>query len=115
MRRNKHLTWLMESGQISKAAAIIESEDPRRAILLYLKARRPGRAARLLLGLDELVTDESLVNDVVAALKASELMELAGEIYERIGNYHAAIAAYGQSNIYARALELGMVFLFLSN
>ncbi|XP_011499324.1 PREDICTED: intraflagellar transport protein osm-1 [Ceratosolen solmsi marchali] len=104
--RDKHLGWLMESGQMAKAASIIEAEDSRRAVKLYLKARRPGRAARLLLSQDELTDDDKLVTDVVTALKATDLMELAGEIYERIGDHHAAIVAYSQSNIYARALEL---------
>ena len=98
----------MESGQTAKAASIIESENPRRALKLYLEAKRPGRAARLLLSQDELLADEKLVADIVRALRASDLAELAGEIYERTGDYHAAIEAYGQAGVFGRALELGI-------
>lgn len=101
------MAWLMDSGQKAKAASLIESNNPRRAIKLYLEAKRPGRAARLLLSQDELITDEKLVGDIVRALRAQELLELAGEIYERTGDFHAAIDAYGQSGVFVRALELG--------
>lgn len=92
---------------MAKAASIIESEDPRKAIQLYLKAYRPGRAARLILSQDELVNDETIVTEVVRALEASELTELIAEIHERIGDHHAAIKAYAKAGIFARALELG--------
>ncbi|OXU27721.1 hypothetical protein TSAR_004638 [Trichomalopsis sarcophagae] len=103
---DKHMAWLMDTGQKAKAASLIESNNPRKAIKLYLEAKRPGRAARLVLSQDELITDEKLVGDIVRALRAQELMELAGEIYERTGDFHAAIEAYGQSGVFVRALEL---------
>ena len=105
----------MDSGQIAKAASIIESDNPRRAVKLYLEARRPGRAARVVLGQNELVVDEKLVADVLRALRQTNLMELAGEIHERTGDYLAAIEAYGKAGIFARALDLGesLYFYFL--
>lgn len=97
----------MDTGQTAKAASIIESDEPRRACKLYLDARRPGRAARLLLNQDELVADEKLVAQVLRALRSADQLELAGEIYERTGDSKAAIEAYGKSGVFARALELG--------
>lgn len=97
----------MESGQVSKAASIIESDNPKKAIKLYLDAKRPARAARLLLSQDELESKENLVAEVLKALKATDLMELAGEINERTGNYHEAIRDYGKAGVFIRALELG--------
>lgn len=99
----------MDSGQIAKAASIIESDDPRRACKLYLQAKRPARAGRLLLVQDELISNEKLVTDIVKALKTSDLYELAGEIYERIGDSAAAIEAYAKSGAYARAVDLGSI------
>ncbi|XP_014206099.1 intraflagellar transport protein 172 homolog [Copidosoma floridanum] len=104
--RDKHLAWLMDTGQIAKAASIIESDNPRKAVKLYLEARRPGRAARLVLSQDELVGDEDVVAEVVRALNAAELAELAAEIHERTGDYHSAIESYAKAGIFARALEL---------
>ncbi|KAJ8664577.1 hypothetical protein QAD02_006239, partial [Eretmocerus hayati] len=104
--RDKHLSWLMDSGQTAKAASIIEPENPRRALKLYLDAKRPARAARLLLSQDELASDEKLVAELLRALKASELLELAAEVHERVGETHAAIENYAKAGIYARALEL---------
>lgn len=104
--RDKHLTWLLESGQAARAAIILESTNPRRAVKLYLDARRPGRAARLVLSNDELLEDESIVNEIVRVLKASDLMELAGELLERISDPLEAIKCYSQAGVFARALEL---------
>lgn len=104
--RDKHLAWLLDSGQTAKAAAVIESDNPRRAIKLYLEAHRAGRAARLMLSNNELLEDTSLVNEIIKALKSTYLMELAGEIFERTDDYPAAIKAYAQAGVFARALDL---------
>ncbi|XP_058794797.1 intraflagellar transport protein 172 homolog [Phymastichus coffea] len=104
--RDRHLAWLMDSGQVSKAASIIESDNPKRAIKLYLQAKRPARAARLLLSQDELASEENLVGEVLRALKAADLLELAGEINERTGMYLEAIRDYGKAGVFVRALEL---------
>lgn len=104
--RDKHLSWLLESGQMAKAAAIIEREDPRKAIKLYLEAYRPGRAARLLLRDDELLEDSALLNEIIRSLKNTDCMELAAEILEKTGDYKAAIDCYAQASSFAKALEL---------
>ncbi|XP_015595286.1 intraflagellar transport protein 172 homolog [Cephus cinctus] len=104
--KDKHLSWLLESGQAARAAAIIEPDNPRRAVKLYLEARRPGRAARLVLANNELLEDDSLVSDVIGILKAADLMELAGELLEKTSDATGAIKCYAQAGIFARALEL---------
>ncbi|XP_015430536.1 PREDICTED: intraflagellar transport protein 172 homolog [Dufourea novaeangliae] len=104
--RDRHLTWLLESGQSARAAAILEPTNPRRAVKLYLEARRPGRAARLVLADDELLEDKSIVNEIVKVLKATDLMELAGELLERTSEHLEAIQCYSQAGVFARALEL---------
>ncbi|KAL7308007.1 hypothetical protein TKK_0000095 [Trichogramma kaykai] len=104
--RDKHLAWLMDSGQTAKAAGIIEAEDPKRACKLYLQAKRPARAARLLMASDELLGNEKIVTEVVRALKAAELAELAGEIYEQTGDSASAIESYAKAGVYARAVDL---------
>ncbi|XP_076179801.1 intraflagellar transport protein Oseg2 [Ptiloglossa arizonensis] len=104
--RDRHLTWLLESGQTARAAAILEATNPRRAVKLYLEARRAGRAARLVLADDELLDDKSIVNEIVRVLRATDLMELAGELLEKTSEPLEAIKCYSQAGVFARALEL---------
>ncbi|XP_046738149.1 intraflagellar transport protein 172 homolog [Diprion similis] len=104
--RDNHFKWLLESGQAARAAAIIEPDNPRLAISLYLQAHRPGRAARLALANEDLIEDSSIVTDIISALKGADLMELAGEILEKSGEPSKAIKCYAQAGVFARALEL---------
>ncbi|XP_076397740.1 intraflagellar transport protein Oseg2 isoform X2 [Megachile rotundata] len=104
--RDRHLTWLLESGQAARAAAILENTNPRRAVKLYLDARRPGRAARLVLTDDELLKDRTIVNEIVRVLKMTDLMELAGELLEKTSEPQEAIKCYSQAGVFARAVEL---------
>lgn len=104
--RDNHLRWLLESRQGARAAAIIEPDNPRLAVTLYLEAHQPGKAARLLLANEELIEDGGIVGEVVAALKKADLMELAGEIFEKSGEPLNAIKFYSQAGAFARALEL---------
>lgn len=104
--RDKHLAWLLESGQAARAAGIVENDNPRRAIKLYLESRRAGRAARLLLANDSLLEDSSIVAEVVRILRATELMELAGEILERTSDFTEAIKCYASAGVFSRALDL---------
>lgn len=104
--RENHLKWLLDSGQAARAAAIVEPENPRLAVKLYLEANRPGRAARLVLANEDLLEDSVKVADVIGALKGADLMELAGEILERSSDPLKAIKCYAQAGVFARALEL---------
>nr|XP_012215554.1 PREDICTED: intraflagellar transport protein 172 homolog [Linepithema humile] len=104
--RDRHLAWLLDSGQTVRAASIIETTNPRRAVKLYLEARRPGRAARLALANNELLEDEQIVEEVISSLKATDLMELAGELLEKTGAGAEAIGCYAQAGVFARALDL---------
>ena len=104
--RDKHLAWLLESGQAARAAGIIEADNPRRAIKLFLESRRAGRAARLLLSNESLLEDPSIVGEVVRILKATDLMELAGEILERTSEFSEAIKCYAKAGVFSRALDL---------
>ncbi|XP_071580277.1 intraflagellar transport protein 172 homolog isoform X2 [Temnothorax nylanderi] len=104
--RDRHLAWLLDSGQAARAASIIETTNPRRAVKLYLEARRPGRAARLILADNELLEDERIVEEVISGLKASDLTELAGELLEKTSAGSEAIKCYAQAGVFARALDL---------
>lgn len=104
--KHKHLSWLLSSGQGARAATILENDDPRRAIKLFLDAGRAGRAGRLLLSNVDLLNDQIITNEVVKALKSSDLMEFAGEILEKTNDSRGAIKCYSDAGVFARALEL---------
>ncbi|KAG5318986.1 IF172 protein, partial [Pseudoatta argentina] len=104
--RDRHLAWLLDTGQAARAASVIEITNPRRAVKLYLEARRPGRAARLILADNELLEDERIVEEVISGLKATDLTELAGELLEKTGVGSEAIKCYSQAGVFARALDL---------
>ncbi|XP_012058709.1 PREDICTED: intraflagellar transport protein 172 homolog [Atta cephalotes] len=104
--RDRHLAWLLDTGQAARAASIIETTNPRRAVKLYLEARRPGRAARLILADNELLEDERIVEEVISGLKTTDLTELAGELLEKTGAGSEAIKCYSQAGVFARALDL---------
>lgn len=104
--RDRHLAWLLDSGQTARAASIIENTNPRRAVRLYLEAYRPGRAARLILANNELLEDERIVEDVISSLKTLDLMELAGELLEKTSAGAEAINCYAQAGVFAKALDL---------
>ncbi|KAF7993474.1 hypothetical protein HCN44_010069 [Aphidius gifuensis] len=104
--KETHLTWLFNTGQTVRAATIIEKDDPKKAIKLYLDAGRTGRAGRLLLQSIELLEDEKLTKNVIKSLKSSDLMELAGEILEKINDCSGAIKCYSEAGVFSRALDL---------
>ncbi|XP_076636937.1 intraflagellar transport protein Oseg2 [Colletes latitarsis] len=104
--RDRQLTWLLESDQAARAAAILEASNPRQAVKLYLESRRAGRAARLVLADDNLLENKSIVSEIVKVLKATDLMELAGEVFERTSEPLEAIKCYSNAGVFARALEL---------
>ncbi|XP_063995942.1 intraflagellar transport protein 172 homolog [Diachasmimorpha longicaudata] len=104
--KEKHLSWLSKSGQSARAASIMENDDPKKSVKLFLEAGRAGRAGRLVLIHEDLLEDQELTKQVVKALKSSDLMELAGEILERTNDFIAAIKCYGEAGVFARALDL---------
>lgn len=104
--KETHITWLFNTGQTVRAAAIIEKNDPRKAIKLFLEAGRTGRAGRLLLHSSDLLEDKKLTNDVIKSVKSSDLLELAGEILEKINDINGAIKCFSQAGVFSRALDL---------
>ncbi|KAF8563376.1 Intraflagellar transport protein [Paragonimus westermani] len=62
----EHQAWLAETGQDEKAAELREKEgDLTSAVTLYLRARVPGRAARLALSEPQLAADRSLMERII--------------------------------------------------
>lgn len=78
--QKEEMAFLMKSGQEEKAGQVFEARgDTDQAMILYLKANQPTKAARLLLKVPHLLHDEELVNRVISALIKSG--KLASSIY----------------------------------
>ncbi len=73
-----------------------ESGDTDRAMSLYLKAKKPVKAARLALKWPTLLQDTDLMNRVAKSLVEFELYELAGDLSNKLRKPEAAIAMYRQ-------------------
>lgn len=105
--REKHMKWLIESHQEEKAGDLIEKEgDYLGALNLYLNAKQPGRAFRLLQNYTYLLENEQIVNRVISALIKADMMEQAGILYERVNNSQKALECYKKGNIFSKAVDL---------
>ncbi|XP_034482499.1 intraflagellar transport protein 172 homolog [Drosophila innubila] len=108
--RQQHMDFLLETEQQEKAGQVLEDEgELQQAMSLFLKAKKPARAARLALKTPHLLQDEQLMLQVTEGLVHCELYELAGDIAHRLSRPEAALALYRKGGAYARALELARV------
>uniref|UniRef100_A0A8D0C2Z7 IFT80/172/WDR35 TPR domain-containing protein n=1 Tax=Salvator merianae TaxID=96440 RepID=A0A8D0C2Z7_SALMN len=105
--RQDYYEWLLQTQQEERAAEVQESQgDLQAAVGLYLKAGLPAKAARLVMGREELLTNTSLVNRIASALIQGELFEQAGELFEKIRNPQRALECYCKDNSFLKAVEL---------
>ncbi|KAL0271339.1 UNVERIFIED_CONTAM: hypothetical protein PYX00_008457 [Menopon gallinae] len=105
--RQKHLKWLLESHQEEKAGNLKEREgDYTGAINLYLAAKQPAKAAKLLQNYSYLLNDDELTNRVISALMKADMSELAGDIYEKLNENFKALECYQKGKSFAKAIDL---------
>ncbi|KAJ8275180.1 hypothetical protein COCON_G00098050 [Conger conger] len=108
--RRSYYQWLMQTNQDEKAGELKESEgDHHGAVSLYLKAGLPAKAARLVIGRDELVSNGDVVNRIASALIKGEFYERAGDLFEKIRNHQRALDCYRKGNAFRKAVELARV------
>lgn len=105
--RERHMKWLMESHQEEKAGELREKEgDYLEALGLYLNAKQPGRASRLLQNHPYLMENEDVANRVISALIKIDMMEQAGELYEKLNDSNKALECYKKGKAFAKAIDL---------
>lgn len=105
--RENQMAFLLNSNQEEKAGEVLEERGEKdKAMSLYLKAHKPGKAARLALKTPHILQNDELMARVVSSLIKIELFELAGDIAQKISQPENAIALYRKGGAYARAIEL---------
>lgn len=104
---NDQMSYFMSSGQEETAGQMLESRgEIDQAMTLYLKAKEPIRAARLIQKSPNLLRDEELLNRVLSLLIEFDLYELAGDISQKVQQPSAAIDYYRRGQKFERAIEL---------
>ena len=106
MKKKKFYQYLVGSKQEEAAAKMKENEgDYVQAINLFLTAKMPGKAARVISD-NNITQPNSLMESVAVALEDSEMFEKAGDFYERMGNRQRALDSYLKGHAYRKAVEL---------
>ncbi|XP_030372622.1 intraflagellar transport protein 172 homolog [Scaptodrosophila lebanonensis] len=105
--KQEHMDFLMGTNQEEKAGQVLEDQgEVEKAMNLFLKAKKPARAARLALKVPHLLDDQPLMLKVTEGLVNCELYEMAGDIAQKLDRPEAALALYRKGGAYARALDL---------
>lgn len=108
--KEKQMTYLLATNQEEKAGEVLEERGERdKALTLYMKANKPGRAAKLALKTPSLIQNEDLVSRIISLLVRSELYELAGDLAQKTNQLDTAMKFYKKGNSYSRAIEIARV------
>lgn len=94
------MSLLRRTNQDERAGQILEKQgDYQEAMTLYLKSSNFVKAATLLLRQNSLMSEESLVANILKNLLKHELYDPAAEIYERLGKHNLAMECYRKGRI----------------
>ncbi|GAB1607105.1 transport 172 homolog [Argonauta hians] len=105
--KQHHYNWLIDTGQHEAAGQVKEREgEYMTAITLYLKSGLPTKAARVVTGQEELLSNTEVTSRVATALVKAELYEQAGNMYERTGDVTKALHSYRKGQSFQQAVEL---------
>ncbi|CAO1308118.1 unnamed protein product [Diamesa tonsa] len=105
--KEKQMAYLLATNQEEKAGEVLEERGDRdKALTLYMKANKPGRAAKLALKTPSILHNEDLVSRISLSLIRSELFELAGDLAQKTSQLDSAIKLYKKGNAFSRAIEI---------
>ena len=103
--RDEYFNHLMSTGQFQTAARLKAARGQvNDAVDLCLQGNKPQLAAEILLQHEE-AANPQLLQHVAEAL-AGKREDIAGQIYEKLGNTKAALEAYRKGHAFYNALEL---------
>ena len=113
--QSKYYKWLLETGQISIAAQILEKSGKiEEAIAMYLKAGRMFAVTKLIVanhsdeGRSVGDINVELIRKVINQLNQKEAYEEAGDLYQLpvIDDQHEALRSYIKACAYPKAIQL---------
>ncbi|KAG5668038.1 hypothetical protein PVAND_015995 [Polypedilum vanderplanki] len=105
--REKQMNYLLSTNQEAKAGEVLEERGEKdKALTLYMKANKPGKAARLALKTLSLLQNEDLVSRIISLLVRAELFELAGDLAQKTNQLDLATKFYKKGNAFSRAIEI---------
>ncbi|XP_070491879.1 intraflagellar transport protein 172 homolog [Chironomus tepperi] len=108
--REKQMAYLLATNQEEKAGEVLEERGEKdKALTLYMKANKPGKAARLALKTPSLLQNEDLVSRIISLLVRAELFELAGDLAHKTNQLDLATKFYKKGNAFSRAIEIARV------
>lgn len=97
---------LLHQDHLDLAAEVYEKDGQiLKAVELYLRSGLAARAAALLANSPS-VANASICQEVANKLQAAGLHDKAGELFERQGNFFAALESYRKGRVFRRALDL---------
>ena len=103
--RDEYFNHLMATGQYQTAARLKAARGQvNEAVDLCLQGNKPQLAAEILLAHEE-AANPQLLQHVAEALQGKR-EDIAGQIYEKLGNSKAALESYRKGHAYYNALEL---------
>jgi len=104
--REEYFTHLMSTGQYHTAAKLKAARgEVSEAVDLCLQGNKPQLAAEILLSHQE-IANPQLLSHVAEALKKNNRFDIAGQIYEKLGNAKEALESFRKGHSYYNALEL---------
>lgn len=108
--KEKQMSYLLATHQEEKAGEVLEERGERdKALTLYMKANKPGRAAKLALKTPSLLQNEDLVSRIISLLVRSELYEMAGDLSQKTNQLDMAMKFYKKGKSFSRAIEMARV------
>lgn len=108
--KERQMTYLLSTNQEEKAGEVLEERGEKdKALTLYMKANKPGKAARLALKTPSLLQNEDLVSRIVSLLVRAELFEVAGDLAHKTNQLDLAMKFYKKGNAFTRAIEIARV------
>ena len=105
--KDQQMKYLLSTNQEEKAGEVLEERGEKdKALTLYMKANKPGKAAKLAIKTPSLLQNTDLVSRISASLVKAEHFELAGDLAQKTSQLDLAVKFYRQGGAYSRAIEI---------
>lgn len=105
--KDEHMTILLQTGQHEKVGVLLEKEGKyEEALNMYMKSNKLFRIPNLLIQHSELMSNQTIVANVLKNLLKHEFYEAAAEIYEKLDKSDMAMECYRKGKVWNKAVDL---------